>query len=225
MTQRVPCKKCGAEILPTTAEATGGVCMACKNGIRKDLEKSKEFYRKEREKEAAYAPLRTPGLVRTEPVLHPKDLNGGIPVPLPIIPRQGLGPFLLGTPRTRLREVMAEVGLPLESEKPTMDYCCASALQFEYDDTGRVQFIGIAYDARLDVTWKGRNVFDMTARELFDLINADEPSPLEYNDYDPRFPAQMVTLWDAQEQYDHLGKESRPVWAQVGLASEVFAAP
>ena len=56
MTQRIPCKRCGAEILPATAQATGGVCMACKNGIRKDIEKSKDYYRKEREKEAAYAP-------------------------------------------------------------------------------------------------------------------------------------------------------------------------
>jgi hypothetical protein len=223
MTQRIPCKECGAEILPTTAQATGGVCMACKNGIRKNIEKSKEYYRQEREKEAAYAPLRTPDLVRTQPVLHPGQLNDWIPVPLPILPRQGIGPFLLGTPRARLREVMAEVGLPLESEKPRMDYCCASALQFEYDDTGCAQFIGASYDARLNVTWEGRNVFDMTARELFDLINAGEPSPLEYNDYDPRFPFQMVTLWDAQEQYDRLGKETRPVWGQVGLCSDAAA--
>jgi len=225
MTQRVPCKKCGAEILPATAKATGGVCMACKNGIRKSLEKSKEYYRKEREKEAAYAPLRTPDLVQTKPVLHPRDLNGRTPVALSIIPHYGLGPFLLGTPRARLREVMAEVGLPLESEKPKMDYCCASALQFEYDDSGCATHIGAAYDARLNVTWENRNVFDMTARELFDLINAKEPSPLAYNDYDSHFPFQRIVLWDAQEQYDHLGGESRPVWASVGIFSEAGGSP
>lgn len=116
---------------------------------------------------------------------------------------------------------MAEVGLPLESEKPTMDYCCASALQFEYDDTGCLQFIGVAYDARLEVTWNDRRVFEMNARELFDLINADEPSPLKYNDYDPRFPSQQLTLSDAQEQYDYIGGHTCPVWAQVGLFADV----
>lgn len=35
MVTRVPCKSCGAEILPVTAEATGGICMACKQGIRR----------------------------------------------------------------------------------------------------------------------------------------------------------------------------------------------
>lgn len=49
MTEKVPCAKCGALVLPSTAERTGGVCMACKNGIRESMEKSKEYYKKERE--------------------------------------------------------------------------------------------------------------------------------------------------------------------------------
>lgn len=35
MITRVPCQTCGAEILPATAQATGGICMACKQGIRR----------------------------------------------------------------------------------------------------------------------------------------------------------------------------------------------
>ena len=31
---KVPCTQCGAEILPSTAESTGGICMACKKGIQ-----------------------------------------------------------------------------------------------------------------------------------------------------------------------------------------------
>ena len=54
MTQRVPCKECGAEILPTTATATGGVCMACKQGIRKTIEASKKYYEERRK----YDPMR-----------------------------------------------------------------------------------------------------------------------------------------------------------------------
>lgn len=48
MSDRVPCKQCGATILPATAAATGGMCMACKQGIRSNLERSKEYYRKQR---------------------------------------------------------------------------------------------------------------------------------------------------------------------------------
>ncbi|WP_445363671.1 DMP19 family protein [Microbulbifer sp. ANSA003] len=49
MSEKVPCKECQALILPSTAERTSGLCMACKNGIRKNLEKSKEFYKNQRE--------------------------------------------------------------------------------------------------------------------------------------------------------------------------------
>ena len=49
MTERVPCRECGAEILPTTAKATGGICMACKQGIRQDIESSKKYYEAQRQ--------------------------------------------------------------------------------------------------------------------------------------------------------------------------------
>jgi hypothetical protein len=35
MITRISCETCGADILPATAEATGGICMACKQGIRR----------------------------------------------------------------------------------------------------------------------------------------------------------------------------------------------
>ncbi len=49
MTDKIPCKECNELILPRTAEKTGGVCMACKQGIRQSIEQSKEFYRKQKE--------------------------------------------------------------------------------------------------------------------------------------------------------------------------------
>src|SRR5688572_5465366 len=48
MSSRGPCIECGATILPSTSAATGGVCMACKHGIRSNLERAKEYYRKQR---------------------------------------------------------------------------------------------------------------------------------------------------------------------------------
>jgi Domain of unknown function (DUF4375) len=60
MINKLPCKECGAEILPSTAERTGGKCMPCKNGYRKNIEESKEYYKKEREldKTCPYRALR-----------------------------------------------------------------------------------------------------------------------------------------------------------------------
>jgi hypothetical protein len=54
MSARVPCKQCGASILPATAERNGGLCMACKQGIRQSVEASKRYYEEQRK----YGPFR-----------------------------------------------------------------------------------------------------------------------------------------------------------------------
>lgn len=41
MSDKIPCKECQELILPRTAEKTGGICMACKQGIRESIEQSK----------------------------------------------------------------------------------------------------------------------------------------------------------------------------------------
>lgn len=48
MTDRVPCSACGAAILPSTAEKTGGLCMPCKGGYRKNIEESKVRYEQDK---------------------------------------------------------------------------------------------------------------------------------------------------------------------------------
>jgi Domain of unknown function (DUF4375) len=49
MTDRVPCSACGAAILPSTAEKTGGLCMPCKGGYRKNIEESKVRYAQDKQ--------------------------------------------------------------------------------------------------------------------------------------------------------------------------------
>jgi hypothetical protein len=48
MTDRVPCSACGAAILLSTAEKTGGLCMPCKGGYRKNIEESKVRYEQDK---------------------------------------------------------------------------------------------------------------------------------------------------------------------------------
>ena len=48
MNEKIPCVKCGAMILPATAERTGGVCMPCNQGIRQNIEASKRFYEEQK---------------------------------------------------------------------------------------------------------------------------------------------------------------------------------
>ncbi|WP_294288254.1 DUF4375 domain-containing protein [uncultured Sphingomonas sp.] len=49
-----PCRDCGAMILPVTFEATGGLCMACKQGIGKDMDAARARYALSK----AYDPMR-----------------------------------------------------------------------------------------------------------------------------------------------------------------------
>lgn len=42
--EKIACSECGALILPATAESTGGICMACKQGIRKSIDASRAYY-------------------------------------------------------------------------------------------------------------------------------------------------------------------------------------
>ncbi len=51
---KVACTQCGAMILPRTAAETGGICMACKQGIRASMEATREFERQRK----AYDPHR-----------------------------------------------------------------------------------------------------------------------------------------------------------------------
>jgi hypothetical protein len=49
MILRVPCSRCGAQILPDTANRNGGVCTPCKGGFRKNIEKGKKNREQQRE--------------------------------------------------------------------------------------------------------------------------------------------------------------------------------
>ena len=49
MSNRVPCRECGAEILQATADATGGLCMPCKKGTRQQIEAGKRSYERRRD--------------------------------------------------------------------------------------------------------------------------------------------------------------------------------
>ena len=42
--RKTNCRECAAEILATTAESTGGLCMPCKNGTRKSIEEGRRYH-------------------------------------------------------------------------------------------------------------------------------------------------------------------------------------
>jgi hypothetical protein len=59
MITKVACTKCGAEILPSTAETTGGLCMPCKKGTRAQIDAAIEYKHHAIEEEKKYEPFAT----------------------------------------------------------------------------------------------------------------------------------------------------------------------
>ena len=146
-------------------------------------------------------------------------------VVLNLVPHSGAGPVLLGSSRGQAREALLALGFPLEWSRDSTDYFCESAIQTDCGPDDRVSFIGLSCHERFTVEYQGKNVFALSAPEVFALISASESSDSHtYEDYEYCFPDQIITLWDADEQYDRLGNESQPVWAQVGMGDQAYAA-
>src|SRR4051812_20090608 len=140
-------------------------------------------------------------------------------------PHTGFGPVILGTSREHTREALALAGFPIEHSHKRSDHFCDSSIQVECDDNSLVSFIGVAYSPRFNATYRGTGVFDTSADRLFQLIAEGESTGVhEFNTSEYCFPGQIMTLWDADTQYDHQGNESRVVWAQVGLGNASYLA-
>ena len=138
-------------------------------------------------------------------------------------PGIGLGPVLFGMLRHEARIALGRAGFPLLSSRAAIDYYCSNALQVEYTTSGIVQFIGVACDPALRLRYRGSDVFTLSAEESFLLFAQGEASSTHTFDQGGYcFPQQIITVWDADSQYDHITNQSRVVWGQVGLGSPTY---
>src|SRR5688572_23971077 len=120
---------------------------------------------------------------------------------------------------------MAAIGFPLGSSREVIEFFCENSIQTECDENGRVMFIGVSCDDAFVARYRGVDVFDVTARELFRMAaEADGSGDHAFDKLEYRFPNQVLTLWNADPQYDHRGKGTREVWGQVGLGNAAYVA-
>ncbi|WP_314409346.1 hypothetical protein [Pseudomonas kuykendallii] len=142
-----------------------------------------------------------------------------------ITPLQSIGPVRLGSSRADAREALSALGFTLESSHGASDYFCDASIQTESGSDQNIWFIGVSCSDRFTATFHGKDVFSLSAADVFSLLSgADQSGPHSYTSTEYLFPNQLVTLWDADEQYDYKGQESQPVWAQVGLGNRDYAA-
>ena len=141
-------------------------------------------------------------------------------IEMAIQPHEGIGPIKLGATRFAVRTTMAESGYPLCGDRDELDYFCESAIQVEYD-TGTASFIGVSSHLYIQCTFRGTDVFDTPAEDLFRLVSRFEGEPTHvFNPLEYCFPCQIVSLWEADEQY-HLS-EPMPVYGQVGIGDNRY---
>ncbi len=115
-------------------------------------------------------------------------------------------------------------GAGARKSRKTVHYSFDASLQFEVGESGRIQFIGLASNPDVISRYNGHDVFDTPAPELFELIAAHESVNHEYDPSEYLFPDQIITLYEADEQYDQVQHESRPIWGQVGVGNDEYLA-
>lgn len=145
--------------------------------------------------------------------------------PFELLPGVGLGPLRLGGARAENRAAMyAAMGMECWSRSGgAMDHYFDDAMQLEYGEDDRCDFIGASSHRALLILFDGLDVFDTEARALFALMASREPDPARhpYNADQYVFPTTGLTLWGAGSQADAAGRK-RTVFEQVGVGSERY---
>jgi hypothetical protein len=94
----------------------------------------------------------------------------------------------------------------------------------EYDSSGRAWFIGVSWwpEIQVQFTLFGTNPWSLPASELFEVLARADGGEHSFNSSEYLFRNLIVSLWDADSQYDHLGGENVPVYAQVGIGNSDY---
>lgn len=138
--------------------------------------------------------------------------------------RESIGPIRLGDSKAQVRIALENLDFTLASSRRELDFFCEASIQVEYLD-GTAFFIGISFSPKYTCTYGGLNVFDTVATQLFEFVTAREGDAMAaYDECGYVFPSQILSLWDADTQYDRLQNESRPIYAQVGIGDERYLA-
>lgn len=134
-----------------------------------------------------------------------------------LTPHVGIGPMKLGATRDDIRAALAGIGCPLRTARGSMDYFEGASIQVEYEDDGTASLIGVSSHHDVALLFAGVDLFDKEAEEVFALLaRYDGSGAHQFSRFEYIFPDQIVTLFEADPQYDRRGGEARSVWGQIG---------
>ena len=101
-------------------------------------------------------------------------------------------------------------------------YFMENSIQIEFGSEGAASFIGISPHTELRLVFRGINLFDHDATEVFSLFQQYEDDENKWAEqYEHIFPKQIISVWDADTQYDLKGRLRR-IWGQIGVGNSAY---
>lgn len=162
------------------------------------------------------------------------------PMVFDLIPHTGMVPIQLGAKRDNVMAVMKALGHVPSAVQDTAEhlrnlgveppassaggshYFIENCLQVEFDGNHRATFIGLAPHRGVELRYQGQDILTRPADEVFQILAGNEASPAPaFNPNEVLFSDQILTLWEADPQYDPHG-ERYPVWGQIGIGGKAY---
>ena len=81
--------------------------------------------------------------------------------------------------------------------------------------------MGVAPHPDIRLIYQTRDLLQRPAAEVFDTLARMESETHLFDDTEYVFPDQMITLWDADPQYNLKGGEMS-VWGQIGVGNQRY---
>jgi len=143
-----------------------------------------------------------------------------------IQPHVGIGPVRLGMKRDTVRTILGGLGggNPV-ARSADIDCFFRNSLQVSFEPDETASFIEVASDAEWICLFEGTDVFDTPADDLLRHIERfDSPDPLLSMKNDYVFSSLILTLWEADSQYDCKRGETRGIFGAVGIGDDRYLA-
>ena len=143
-----------------------------------------------------------------------------------LIPNQGIKDISFGMHRIVVRRKMKELyGITEFKERNKETECYfESSLQFSYEEDDTLSFIEVAATPPVYVIIFGIRTWEISGKELQNLLSEKDTINMEISEggRNPIFEKMHITLWDLDEQYDHIGNQTTPKWGAIGIGDERY---
>lgn len=143
-----------------------------------------------------------------------------------LIPNQGLKSITFGMHRLEVRQKMKELyGITDWKERNQQTECYfENSLQFSFEEDGTLSFIEAAAAPPVYVILFGIKTWEISGAELQNLLSEKDSINMAISEggWNPVFEKLHITLWDLDEQYDHVGNQTTPKWGAIGIGDERY---